>query len=325
MREKVLNPDGTLQSELWLDQPDAHQKVANRLADAEISSEEADNLNLFIDRGYMIFDLDITESIIDNIRTTVDLLWNARPQDLLVACGAEKTRPFSEVPDELGRRPGIRFIDFHSHCEGARQLYLNKKLHRYCELIYGQRPVATQTLYFEYGSQQSLHRDPWYVVTNPPCNLLASWIALEDITADSGPLTYVPGSHRLPYYKMSNGDIISHAPNVTKDDVKKTYEHMSDMIDKYQLKPQHFLAKKGQVFIWHSSLVHGGSPVSNPLKTRNSLVVHYDVAAYHLSHAQWVNTSKQERFITRTQRLMFQDGCIGFDNPVRLYDFNIPR
>ena len=35
------------------------------------------------------------------------------------------------------------------------------------ELIYGEPAIAFQSLYFEYGSQQGLHRDPMFVFTEP--------------------------------------------------------------------------------------------------------------------------------------------------------------
>src|SRR6266516_4337125 len=76
---------------------------------------------------------------------------------------------------------------------------------RFVELIFGAPAIAFQSLYFEYGSQQGLHRDPMFVVTDPPSHLLASWVALEDITPDSGPLAYVPGSQHLPWYEFEPG------------------------------------------------------------------------------------------------------------------------
>jgi len=40
------------------------------------------------------------------------------------------------------------------------------------------------------------------------------------------------------------------------------------------LEKRHFLAKKGDVLVWHADLVHGGSPGSH-LMTRKSIVTHY--------------------------------------------------
>ena len=45
-----------------------------------------------------------------------------------------------------------------------------------------------------------------------------------------------------------------------------------------------FLAKKGDVLIWHANLFHGGEPHKNPEKTRKSMVLHYyntDCICYH--------------------------------------------
>jgi hypothetical protein len=36
-----------------------------------------------------------------------------------------------------------------------------------------------------------------------------------------------------------------------------------------------FFAKKGDVFIWHSDLLHAGSAIKDHNRTRNSLVCHY--------------------------------------------------
>lgn len=44
---------------------------------------------------------------------------------------------------------------------------------------------------------------------------------------------------------------------------------------------RHFEAKKGQVFFWHSGLIHGGSRVVNESLTRKSFVIHFDKLKYH--------------------------------------------
>ena len=36
-----------------------------------------------------------------------------------------------------------------------------------------------------------------------------------------------------------------------------------------------FLARKGDILIWHADLAHGGSPVKHPGITRKSLVTHF--------------------------------------------------
>ena len=129
--------------------------------------------------------------ILEGFEADVDRLWEERPADL--ACrqsrvsgsrSAISTRaPKCRLPD---RRP-------HSHSPTARELYVNRQIFRMVELIFDQKAIAFQSLYFQFGSEQSLHRDPMFVVTKPPSHLLASWTALEDITPECGPLLYRPG------------------------------------------------------------------------------------------------------------------------------------
>jgi ectoine hydroxylase-related dioxygenase (phytanoyl-CoA dioxygenase family) len=38
---------------------------------------------------------------------------------------------------------------------------------------------------------------------------------------------------------------------------------------------QRFCIKKGDVVIWHQWMVHGGSPVNDPVRTRQSLISHW--------------------------------------------------
>lgn len=50
---------------------------------------------------------------------------------------------------------------------------------------------------------------------------------------------------------------------------------IEEKIAHHQIKKQVFLAEKGDVFIWHANLFHGGEPHINKAKTRKSMVFHY--------------------------------------------------
>jgi ectoine hydroxylase-related dioxygenase (phytanoyl-CoA dioxygenase family) len=58
-------------------------------------------------------------------------------------------------------------------------------------------------------------------------------------------------------------------------EMEKYRAYMMEEISKRGLKSTKFCAKKGDVFIWHSQLFHGGSPIIDRKKTRKSLVTHY--------------------------------------------------
>ena len=97
-------------------------------------------------------------------------------------------------------------------------------------------------------------------------------------------LHYFEGSHKLPYYLNKDYD------NEGNDWLlgKKSYEEYEEMIEEkivqQQLKKKIFLAKKGDILIWHANLFHGGNPHLDKEKTRKSLVFHYfgkNVICYH--------------------------------------------
>jgi hypothetical protein len=132
-----------------------------------------------------------------------------------------------------------------------------------------------QSINFLTGSQQRTHSDTIHMTTFPYGNLIAVWVALEDISADSGPLHYYPGTHKLPY--VLNADYGNVGNSIKLGD--KLYNHYEDKIEdvvkESGVEKQIFLAKKGDILIWHANLLHGGEPQTNPEITRKSMVFHY--------------------------------------------------
>ncbi len=313
-----LTEQGHLVSDLWIDAPDALALLERKLSSGEIGRADADLIEHFIRFGYMIFDLGDVSAAAENIWSSIDLFWQAPPSDLVVAGPTNGGRPlpFYMQTSELKRGPGVRVLDAHSHIPGAYALYMNAVLHRMCGLLMGKPAVATQSLLFEYGSTQSLHRDPWYVNHTPRSHLLAAWIALEDIDEASGPLTYVPGSHVLPYYRFSTSDIVFHDPRVTPTERNAAVAHMNAELTANGLKPKAFLPRKGQVLIWHASLVHGGSPVGDPARTRRSLVVHYGRSDTHLRRGASQAIGGASKIFFTDRKYATADGVTGFHNPL---------
>lgn len=312
--------DGELADKLWVDEKDAHEQRLKKLAEGEISTVESERLVQFIDKGYCVVDLELPDFVFDDFAKTIDNLWNYRlPSVLAASPGVNNGRPMpiSEFDQEAPRFPGTRLVDSHSADPLLSWLYLHPMIHRTIETIYAAKPVATQSLLFEYGSTQSIHRDPWFVVTSPVANLTAVWIAMEDIDDASGPLTYVPGSHRLPHFQFSNGDLVFHDPVVTQEERNQVGAHMRENMKARGLEVSRFSAKRGQAFFWHSGLAHGGSHVDNPELTRRSFVVHFDKLADHARQGQTISYPTGERKPVYTDQLMEMGGNYGFEAPSR--------
>ena len=46
------------------------------------------------------------------------------------------------------------------------------------------------------------------------------------------------------------------------------------MCEERGLETKTFVARKGDVLIWHGELMHGGVPIQDPTRTRKSLIAH---------------------------------------------------
>jgi ectoine hydroxylase-related dioxygenase (phytanoyl-CoA dioxygenase family) len=111
--------------------------------------------------------------------------------------------------------------------------------------------------------------------------MVVTSVCLEDVHSDAGPLFYLPGSQKIPPYRFSNGTI-----RAIPAEMDECHAYLDRAIKERGLKREIFLGRKGDVFIWSCQIAHGGSPITDPKRTRKSLVTHYwranDMAAHKL-------------------------------------------
>ncbi len=306
-------------SDLWLDQPDAHDRIEERRAAGALSATEAEKLHGYVDDGYMTVSLGLDEEFCAAMDGEITGLWERRPKDLAVSPAFDRPMSFPDYDGPVRAR-GYRIPDLHSHSAHALDLYLQPTLFRMVELIFDAPALAFQSLYFEYGSSQGLHRDPMFVATHPPLNMCAAWIALEDITPDSGPLLYAPGSHRLPWYEFEAGTIACKEA-VPKEKRTEFAIWLQGIMREKGLEARPFTCKRGDAFLWHGGLVHGGEVIKDPERTRKSFVVHYTTAADYKSRTARLRMRQNGNWQTvarTTEKVVERNGARGLENPVRL-------
>ena len=305
-------------SDLWLDQPDSHDRIEARRTAGLLSAVEAEKLHGFVDNGYITTSLGLDQAFCDTLDGEIAELWKQRPADLAVSPLLGGPTSFADYEGPVRER-GYRIPDLHGYSAQALALYLHPALFRLVELIFDQPALAFQSLYFEHGSAQGLHRDPMFVATRPTSNLCAAWIALEDITADSGPLAYVPGSHRLPWFEFEPGTVVC-KQSVGRAKRNEFASWVQEKIRENGLERRAFTCKRGDVFIWHGGLVHGGEIIQNPKLTRKSFVVHYTTAADYKSRTarmQVRDTDGWRKVAGTTKSIVERDGARGLDAPFR--------
>jgi len=176
----------------------------------------------------------------------------------------------------------VRVQDAWRRSPAVRALANLPKLTDMLSAVYGRRAFPFQTLNFQRGSQQGAHADTIHFHSEPAGFMCGVWIALEDIRPGCGPLSYYPGSHKLPVMTMRDAGV--NRPDPEPDDYGRYYlKAVSDRLEDGRFARDEALLRKGQALIWVSNLAHGGSPITEPDSTRRSLVVHFffEDCVYH--------------------------------------------
>jgi len=172
-------------------------------------------------------------------------------------------------------RYGKKIMFAHKQAESIKDLAENGPLKQILQMLLGQDVQLFQSINFLEGSEQKTHSDSVHMTTYPKGNLIAAWIALEDIEEEQGPLHYYPKSHKLPYIMKSDFDHGGSKYKLGKRPYDGYEEKVEDVVKNAGLKKEIFKAKKGDVFIWHANLLHGGEPHVNKELSRKSMVFHY--------------------------------------------------
>ena len=120
------------------------------------------------------------------------------------------------------------------------------------------------------------------MTTQPYGYFAACWIALEDIHPDSGPLLYAPGSHWFPF--MDAGVVAAKAPPGSR--FQRSRGGLAETLcwSERNLPTERFIAKKGDVLLWHANLAHGGAPIEDPTRSRLSMACHYPAQGVRYYH-----------------------------------------
>lgn len=163
---------------------------------------------------------------------------------------------------------------FH-HSKIIKKMGTDKKLLDLLNIILGKKVELFQSINFLKGSQQRTLSDSIHMITFPYGNLVAIWVALEDVKLESGPLHYYPGSHKLPYVMNRDYGNIGTKYKLGPKSYTDYENHIEEVLVKNKLKKEIFLAKKGDVLVWHANLFHGGEKVIDKAITRKSMVFHY--------------------------------------------------
>lgn len=261
---------------LWIDRPDWIDQLAKKVRAGEISDALSVGVFKFCRDGYYVIPGALSAALVADLNEELDQAWQVPPPGLLIETfepdGVMKYIP----PDEAYRDGRTKLLDYYAHSALARKALAAPRVIEFLAAIFDDTPKAFQGLYFHKGSQQSIHKDTAYVkVDTNPLALAATWLALEDVSPGTGELEYYIGSHRAPEFLF--GGYSKWMESFTNEH-EAFLQSLHDDAKTYSQVKGSFLAKKGDVLVWHADLAHGGSPVMQPDRTRRSLVTHFTAA-----------------------------------------------
>jgi hypothetical protein len=204
----------------------------------------------FNERGYLVADFSLNESMLDAI--------------------VEKVQPL--YPEDYQQNPTLpaRVQDAWKSIDEVRQLARDMSIAQALQQLVGRQSLPFQTLNFPIGTRQFTHSDTVHFNSIPSNYMAGVWVALEDIDEDNGPLLYYPGSHKLHEYSMHDFDLEPGYHNYHKYE-----ECIQKVVEREQLQGEYGVIKKGEALIWHANLLHGGAPQKDLTRTRHSQVTHY--------------------------------------------------
>lgn len=160
---------------------------------------------------------------------------------------------------------------FMSHLEEPLMLRLvsQRAIVAALERLLGTTPTLCQSMFFSSGSRTPPHQDEFYMAPSRG-PLIGSWIAVQNVTIEDGPLTAIPGSHRGPVVLAKDvtgqwwKDRAAHESFFTK---------VATFTEKSRGVP--LLPRKGDVIFFHGRVIHWGAEPATPERPRLSFVSHH--------------------------------------------------
>lgn len=221
--------------------------------------------------GFLIVPGFFTETEIEVVESALADAWDTRPFEVVVDdLVTNQRKHMSDVSDDDRANHRFKINNLYLTRPDIRRVALSERIGTIVGELLDDVPVVCNTLNMREGSQQGDHLDTLYMTPRTPDKLVATWMALEDVAPGAGPLRYWPGSNHIPNFRFSNGGM-----NLVPQEFGHWVDYMAEQTDRRGLERIPFRANRGDLFIWHAFLLHGGCEISEPSLTRSSLVTHF--------------------------------------------------
>jgi hypothetical protein len=195
---------------------------------------------------------------------------------------------FARHRDAHGHYP--RILNLHTAIPELADLFArNRPLLDTLDLLFGSPATLYTSLFYETGSEQSLHRDSPVFATRPDYMYFGATVYLEPTDDDNGCLEVLDRGHLLPEPDRAAMAIrrygsLDKIPPFDNDFWAEYQDMVRDQGLTAGLPVRKVPLGAGDALIWHPQTPHGGSPIRDRGRTRFSLVMHVipaDMPVYH--------------------------------------------
>jgi ectoine hydroxylase-related dioxygenase (phytanoyl-CoA dioxygenase family) len=266
-----------IESRPWIDCESADVRSYVARVSEQAGFDLLSKLQEWRERGVVIFERVVDEALIDALLNDIEYLRRHHRDFELGAELKGVQKSIAEFSATELDSDGVKFNSIHSISLAAAMLSLTGEVTTFLRHIFESPPCVLQSLTFYRGSQQPAHIDyPYVRCQTRLAHLAASWIPLEDIHADSGPLAYYPGSHRTElsgFFDWGQGSILLEPGSERSP--QEFADYLRSRMRACGIERKIFLPKRGDVLLWHGNLVHEGTVIQDPARTRKSYVTHY--------------------------------------------------
>ena len=224
----------------------------------------------FKDCGFLVLPGFFTEDEVSWASSAYDQVWDELPSDVVVDSEATGRRVRIRDLTEEERKLPFKVNDLYLRDGDLREAVISERMGTILKELLHDEPVVINTLSVEYGTQQADHLDTLFMTPITPGHLVATWMALEDVDPNAGPLRYYPESNQIEPYRFEDGGY-----HVVQNEMPRWTDYMATAIQRHGLEESRFVAKRGDLFIWDAWLLHGGTEICKPGLSRRSLITHY--------------------------------------------------
>jgi len=270
----------------WYDRDDWQESIARLRQSGDVGESDVPILVRWCEDGYVVVPGLVPADLIDAFVREIDDVWEhdtaidgLAVSDVQLDAGYRVHVPHGELVrierakrQEIKQRSNWRIGQYHLYSRAARRIFDHPEIERIASTIFARRGEARFSLMFSKGTEQGLHQDTCVFHIFPRDFMMGVWIACEDITHESGPLEYYPGSQRTPLFPEFSNYPQTNRRTSDPEQSKRYDQYVVNLAKGFE--KHELLIKKGDVMFWHPMLIHGGCPRLDRAATRKSFVLH---------------------------------------------------